>query len=67
MTHALSTPVNLINEIDEESSGRCVRRVMARILGHAGLELSEAREIWILAGFDTKLWQDYIPTVQAAA
>ena len=29
MNHALTDPVNLIGEIDEESSGRCVRRIVA--------------------------------------
>lgn len=63
MTHALSTPVNLIGEIDEDSSQRCIRRVLARILGHSGLNLAEAREIWIQAEQDPKLWHDYVPTI----
>ena len=65
MTHALSDPVNLIGEIDEESSGRCVRRIVARVLGHAGLELSDAREIWVTMGFDPELWPEYVPTFQS--
>lgn len=63
MTHALSTPVNLIDEIDETSSSSCVRRVLARVLGHSGLDLTEAREIWIKAEQDPKLWHDYVPTI----
>lgn len=65
MNHALSDPVNLITEIDEYSTPSCIRRVMARILGHAGLDLADAREIWVSAGFDPDLWQKYVPTIRA--
>ena len=64
-THTLSAPVNLIGEINDESSGRCVRRVMARILGHAELNLAEAQYIWTEAGHNPELWQQYIPTFNA--
>lgn len=65
MIYALSTPVNLIGEIDEESSARCVRRVLARVLGHAGLNLAEAQYVWIQAGHSPDLWRDYIPTIES--
>lgn len=65
MTHALSEPVNLIGEIDEYSSQPCLRRVMARILGHAGLALAEAQEIWRLAGYPSEHWDGCVRIIQA--
>ena len=67
MTPTLSIPVNLLTEIDEDSSQSCLRRVMARILGHSGLALAEAHEIWVQAGYDSRLWRDYVPTINAMA
>ena len=65
MTHALSDPVNLIGEIDEYSSGRCLRRVMARILGHSGLTLAEARDLWLEIGYLPDHWDGCVRTIQA--
>lgn len=65
MTHAMIEPVNLLDEIDEYSSQPCLRRVMARILGHSGLALAEAREIWQLAGYPAEHWNGCIRTIQA--
>lgn len=66
MTTALVTPANLMDELDDLSSQSYIRRVMARTLGHAGLALAEAQEIWVTAGFDADLWDRYIPTVRSA-
>lgn len=65
MTHALTEPVNLLDEIDEYSSASCLRRVMARILGHSGLALAEAQEIWRLAGYPSEHWNGCVRTIQA--
>lgn len=65
MNCGLSDPVNLLTEIDEYSTPSCIRRIMARVLGHAGLELTDAQEVWVAAGFDPELWRDYVPTIQA--
>jgi len=65
MTHALSDPVNLIGEIDEYSSASCLRRVMARILGHSGLALADAQEIWLTTGYPRENWNDCVRTIEA--
>lgn len=65
MTHALSDPVNLIGEIDEYSSYYCRRRVMSRILGHAGLTLTEAQEFWLSTGYPREDWSFCVRTIEA--
>jgi len=68
MSHTLSDPVNLLDEIDginEYSSGSCLRRTMARILGHSGLDLAEAREFWLEIGYPRDNWSDCIRMIEA--
>lgn len=65
MTHALCEPVNLLDEIDEYSSPSCLRRVMARVLGHSGLALAEAQEIWLSTGYPAEHWSGCVRTISA--
>jgi len=65
MSHALQVPVNLLDEIDEYSSPSCLRRVMARVLGHSGLALPEVREFWLEIGYPRDKWGDCVRTIEA--
>ena len=65
MTHALTEPVNLLDEIDEYSSYFCLRRVMSRVLGHSGLSLAEAQEFWLSIGYPREDWGFCVRTIDA--
>lgn len=63
-------PVNLLETLDPDSSKVYVRRVMARILGHAladGVGWKELRELWETSGHSPEVWPDYKKMVSSAA
>lgn len=66
----MNAPVNLLDNLDEESSHSYIRRIMARVLGHAiadGLEWKDARSLWEQVGCDPDRWHMYIPWAIEAA
>lgn len=65
MTHALSEPVNWLDEFDSYTSDSCKRRFIARVLGHSGLTLAEAREVWLWIGYPLEHWNSCVHTIQA--
>lgn len=66
----MTDPVNLIDTLEPDSSLSYVRRVVARILGHAiaeGLTWDEAKILWIKTGYDPDRWYDYRNSIKFAA
>lgn len=70
MNTILTTPVNLLDTLDPDSSRVYVRKVLARSLGHAmsgGMSRADAFAVWTEAGFTAEQWNLMLPVTEQAA